>query len=148
MLSATVLLSFIIYSIHQKTGQNDVTNNNALLPATTSTSSDGQTTPQTPKTSNSSSQYKDGQYVGDLTDAFYGNVQVKAIISNGRISDVQFLQYPSDRGTSIRINSQAMPYLTSEAIASQNSQVDIVTGATQTSLAFIQSLASALSKAK
>lgn len=93
-------------------------------------------------------QYKDGQYIGSSADAFYGFVQVKAIISGGKITDVQFLSYPSDRQNSIQINSQAMPYLTQEAIAAQSANVNIVSGATDTSQAFIQSLASALTQAK
>ena len=92
--------------------------------------------------------YRDGSYTGSVADAFYGNVQVKAIIQGGKIADVQFLQYPSDRSTSREINAQAMPYLTQEAIQSQNSNVDIVSGATQTSKAFRVSLASALAQAK
>lgn len=91
--------------------------------------------------------YKDGQYTGDVADAYYGNVQVKVVVSNGKISDVQFLDYPHDRLTSQAINSQAMPYLKSEAIAAQSANVDIVSGATQTSEAFRQSLQSALTKA-
>jgi uncharacterized protein with FMN-binding domain len=92
--------------------------------------------------------YKDGVYTGNPADALYGNIQVKAIITNGRITDVQFLQYPSDRNTSVQINSQAMPFLKQEAILVQSAQVNIVTGATDTSQAFIQSLNSALLKAK
>lgn len=93
-------------------------------------------------------QYKNGQYIGSSADAFYGFVQVKAVISGGKIVDVQFLSYPSDRSTSRQINSQAMPYLTQEAIAAQSANVDIVSGATDTSQAFIQSLQSALNQAK
>lgn len=92
--------------------------------------------------------FKDGQFTGDVADAFYGNVQVKAVISGGRITDVQFLQYPNDRETSIMINSQAMPLLTQEAIRAQSAQVDGVSGATQTSRAFVESLQSALNQAK
>lgn len=95
-----------------------------------------------------SSGYKDGSYTGIVTDAFYGPVQVQAIISAGKITDVIFLQYPNDRRTSIEINSQAMPFLKQEAIAAQSSQVDIVSGATQTSRAFIESLKSALDQAR
>jgi uncharacterized protein with FMN-binding domain len=73
---------------------------------------------------------------------------VQAVISNGKIVDVQFLQYPNTHGTSIRINSQAMPYLTQEAIQSQSANVNIVSGATDTSIAFQQSLAVALTQAK
>ena len=91
--------------------------------------------------------YKDGTYTGDVTDAYYGNVQIQAVVSGGRIATVNFLQYPNDRDRSVRINSYAMPILQSEAIQTQKSQVDIVSGATDTSQAFIQSLQSALAKA-
>ena len=92
--------------------------------------------------------YADGQYTGSVADAYYGNIQVKVTVSGGKITDVVFLQYPSDRGTSVRINSQAMPYLKQEAIAAQSANVGIVSGATDSSLAFQQSLASALALAK
>jgi uncharacterized protein with FMN-binding domain len=93
-------------------------------------------------------QYKDGVYTGDIADAYYGNVQVQATIQNGKITDVQFLDYPQDRRTSIEINSQAMPYLKEEAIQAQSAQVDTVSGATQTSWAFRESLTSALDQAR
>lgn len=92
--------------------------------------------------------YKDGEYTGITADAYYGNVQVKAVIQGGRVTDVQFLDYPRDRRTSVLINSQTMPYLKTEAIRAQNAQVNIISGATLTSQAFIQSLHSALDKAR
>ena len=92
--------------------------------------------------------YKDGVYTGPVTDAFYGNVQVQATIQGGKITDVTFLDYPHDRGTSVYINSQATPYLKQEAIQAQSANVDVVSGATQTSLAFIKSLTAALAGAK
>jgi uncharacterized protein with FMN-binding domain len=95
-----------------------------------------------------SDQYRDGSYTGDATDAFYGIVQVRAIIQNNKISDVQFLQFPNDRQTSRQISARSMPRLTQEAIAIQSANVDIVSGATQTSEAFQTSLASALAQAK
>ncbi|MFN8494580.1 MAG: FMN-binding protein [Caldilineaceae bacterium] len=92
--------------------------------------------------------YKDGTYTGPETNAFYGTVQVEAIIQNGKITDVEFLDYPQDRRTSARINSWAVPALQSEAIQAQSASVDIVSGATLTSRAFIQSLQAALDAAK
>jgi uncharacterized protein with FMN-binding domain len=92
--------------------------------------------------------YKNGSYTGSVADAYYGNVQVIAIISGGKITDVQFLDHPQDRQTSIRINSRAMPYLISEAIAFQDSNVDTVSGASFTSTAFRESLSSALAQAR
>ena len=41
-----------------------------------------------------------------------------------------------------------MPYLQSEAIQAQSAQVDIISGATLTSEAYVRSLQSALVKAK
>jgi len=54
-------------------------------------------------------------------------------ISGGKITDVVFLQYPSDRRTSQMINSQAMPLLKEEAIQAQSVQVSGVSGASATS---------------
>ena len=92
--------------------------------------------------------YSDGSYTGTPLDAFYGTVQVKAVIQNGRIADVVFLQHPNMHENSVFINGQAMPILKQEAIQAQSAQVDGVSGATFTSAAFKESLASALVKAK
>ncbi len=88
--------------------------------------------------------YNDGDFTGNSVDAYYGNVQVKVSITNHLISDVQFLQYPNDRGTSIQVSNMSMPILKSEAIKAQSANVNIVSGATQTSQGFIESLKSAL----
>ena len=92
-------------------------------------------------------QYRNGTYTGVSANAYYGNVQVQVTVSNGKIADVTFLDYPQDRGTSRAINSYAMPQLTQEAIAAQSANVNGVSGASDTSAAFQQSLASALSQA-
>jgi uncharacterized protein with FMN-binding domain len=93
------------------------------------------------------SQYTDGTYTGSVADAYYGSVQVQVKIAAGKIADVQFLQYPSDRSTSRMINSQAMPLLTQEAIQAQSANVSGVSGASDTSAAFQQSLTAALTLA-
>lgn len=92
--------------------------------------------------------YADGSYTGNPADAYYGTVQVKVIVSGSKITDVKFLQYPSDRSTSRYINGQAMPLLTQETIQAQSANVSGVSGATATSGAFIESLTSALALAK
>ncbi len=92
--------------------------------------------------------YVDGSYTGFSADAYYGYIQVKAVIKGGKLYDVVFLDHPQDRGTSIRINNYAMPILRSEAIKAQNANVNLVSGATDSSLAFRQSLADALTQAK
>ncbi len=91
--------------------------------------------------------YKDGTYAGVSADAYYGTVQVAAVISGGRLADVRILDYPQDRGTSRMINQQAMPTLVQEALTAQSAHVDGVSGATDSSGAFRTSLASALAQA-
>lgn len=78
----------------------------------------------------------------------WGWVRVQAVIQNGKISDVRFLEYPNDRRTSVRINTTVISYLRSEAIQAQNANVDIISGATLTSEAFTESLQTALDTAR
>jgi uncharacterized protein with FMN-binding domain len=101
----------------------------------------------TPTTSTPAQTYKDGTYTGQSADAYYGNVQVQVVISGGKITDVRFLDYPHDAGTSRMINGQAMPLLKQEVITAQSGNVNGVSGASATSQAFYNSLQSALSQA-
>jgi uncharacterized protein with FMN-binding domain len=95
----------------------------------------------------STGQYKDGTYTGIVADAFYGKLQAVAVIQNGALTDITFPQYPTN-GHSGQVSNQALPVLKQEAIAAQSANVNVVSGATQTSDAFTQSLASALAQAK
>ena len=146
--AALIVALFILYSLiygHSNSAAIVPTDTTGSTRATSSTSV-GAGTPTT--TSTSGSLYKDGSYTGSVADAQWGYIQVKTIIQNGKITDVQFLQYPNERNRSVAINSYADPQLTSEAIQAQSANVDIVTGATDTSEAFVQSLSDALTQAK
>jgi uncharacterized protein with FMN-binding domain len=116
-------------------------------PAPGQTSATGAQAPQQP-TAVSGAQFKDGAYTGNSVNVFFGNVQVSAVISGGKLSAVHFLQYPNTHSVSVFINQQAMPYLKSEAIQAQSANVNIISGATLTSEGFQASLASALNQAK
>lgn len=160
LVSVFIIASFIGFSFYYRVrGQDDI----ALVPSKrlsfsptsipdtltpTPQNSTDQNVPSSTPTPIPSSGFKDGTFTGDAADAFYGNIQVQISMQNGKIADVLFLQYPNDRGTSIEINQAAMPILKSEAIQAQSANVDIVSGATDSSQAFIQSLQSALDKAK
>lgn len=137
-LSAFVLLSFALYTLVLR---HDDSSSQVVAPTNTSS------TTSTSTVTNATAKYKDGTYTGSVADAFYGNVQVQAIVKGGKVASVQFLQYPNDRPNSVEINQQAMPFLQQEAIKAQSAHVDVVSGATDTSQAFIQSLSVALSKA-
>ncbi len=153
-ISAFLITVFTFYVIFQRLSlsssapQETAVVNDNTSPASIQSGSSTPVSVVTPPPQQSNTGFKNGDYTGDTVDAYYGNVQVKVIISGGRITDVQFLQYPSDRRTSVMINTQAMPYLKQEAIAAQSANVDVVSGASATSQAFIQSLQSALAQAK
>lgn len=157
LLSFFVIISFAAYAVYQRVG------GSVVGPQAGPRAGVVPTTPRTPiavvakqkavvaktaTTPASVGKFKNGTYTGSVADAYYGNVQVQAIIQDGKLADVQFLNYPQDRNNSIRINTRAIPILTSEAIQAQSAQVDMVSGATATSGAFQQSLADALSQAQ
>jgi uncharacterized protein with FMN-binding domain len=77
----------------------------------------------------------------------FGDVQVRVVITNGHITDVQALQLPSDRAQSAYISQVAGPMLRSEALQAQSAHIDIISGATYTSESYAQSLESALQQA-
>lgn len=97
----------------------------------------------------SAGQYVDGNYLGDAvrTDR-WGNTQVIAVIENGMLVNVEIAQYPNSTNRSAQISWAAFPTLITEAIQNQNADdINIVTRATDTCVAFIQSLDSALDDA-
>lgn len=155
LLSSFVILAFLAYSFHQRNDEEakPIITPSSLINTPTPSAAPVQSATQNSQMpmqmqNNMMTGFKDGTYTGDVTDAFYGNMQVQAVIQNGKITDIKFLQYPNDRGTSIYLNSQSNPMLAQEAIQKQSANVDIISGATDSSHAFIQSLKSALDKAK
>ncbi len=104
-------------------------------------------TSQPPALTNGSG-YRDGTYTGPEIDIRWGYVKVQTIIQGGQITNVQVVEYPTERRTSARINSIAVPDLQQEAIQAQSANVYIITGATLTSEGFQMSLQAALSQAK
>jgi uncharacterized protein with FMN-binding domain len=149
----TIIGVFILYSfVYHASGSAAVVPGDSTAPASSSTGAPPVSTAGATSTSTASGSsgagYKDGTYTGSVADAQWGNVQVQVTIKGGKITNVQFLQYPNERDRSILINQYADPQLSSEAIQAQSANVDIVSGATDTSEAFMQSLSDALSQAK
>ncbi|MFA7278328.1 MAG: FMN-binding protein [Candidatus Gracilibacteria bacterium] len=106
------------------------------------------TPPNTSSPAKTTGQYKDGSYTGKVITTIYGDVQMRAVIKNGKLATIETLQAPHGADTSIEIANMALPVLKSEAITVQSAQVDAVSGATQTSKGFKGSLADALAQAK
>lgn len=140
-----VIVTFIMYSLHQRNEGSQA----AQKVPTNQTNTSQTTAPSSSATTPASSavSYKDGSYTGKSSDAFYGFVQVRATITSGKLTDITVLDYPQDRDTSIQINDSALPQLKQEAIQAQTAQVDGISGATDTSKAFTESLGDALAQA-
>ncbi|MEW1822582.1 FMN-binding protein [Arthrobacter sp. NPDC080031] len=90
---------------------------------------------------------KDGTFDGSQIQTRYGTVQVQAVISGGKITDVVPLQLTDVGSLSGEIDQQAVPMLKSEVLSSQSANVDTVGGATYTSQGYLNSLQAALDAA-
>jgi uncharacterized protein with FMN-binding domain len=82
--------------------------------------------------------------VGDAISFRFGSVQVQVTVANGRIVDVQTLQMPDEDRHSLAISREVEPMLRESALAAGDADIDIISGATYTSLAYAESLQSAL----
>jgi len=155
IIAGVLVVAFVAYLIFANRNQTPAaitpgtptTTPNTAGPTSLPTTTPPSGNPPSGNPSASTGQYKDGTYTGAVADAFYGNLQATVTIQGGAITDVTFPQAPSN-GHSGQVSAQALPLLRQEAIAAQSANVNIVSGATQTSDAFNQSLASALTQAK
>lgn len=84
---------------------------------------------------------------GSAVSTRYGPVQVQLTLDQGTITGAQVLQYPSGDPRSAQISSHALPTLVQETVDQQSAPVDMVSGATYTSMGYEQSLQSALDQA-
>jgi uncharacterized protein with FMN-binding domain len=108
LLSGAVIIVFGTYVILQR-GSDDGAQTTAMTRDTTAGTNTVQTNDIVPgannthgTTTNTTGQYTDGTYTGTSADAFYGRIQVQAVVSGGEITDIVFLDHPSDRGASKR----------------------------------------------
>ena len=98
--------------------------------------------------STNANSYKDGTYTSNVAETLYGNIEISIVITDGKISDVQYLQMPDkDDGRSRQLTEMAKPLLKAATLDRQSDQIDFVTGATSTSFGYQESLQSALDKA-
>jgi uncharacterized protein with FMN-binding domain len=105
---------------------------------------------QPPATPPNTPQFRDGTYTGSPANAYYGTVQVRVVVKNGQVASIDVLNYPSDRSTSRQINSYALPQLQREvvqAFQAQSARIRIISGATLTTEAYLNSVQSALKQA-
>ena len=118
-------------------GNGGGTPSNQQPPATTTAQAPAPTT-----ASSSSGGACTGKTVdGPSVNTRWGPVQVEAIVSStGRICDVDAIRSPDSHGRSVRINQQALPILHAQVMKAQSANINGVSGATITSVAYVRSL--------
>ena len=138
-------------SASSKTSANKpVTKQNAKSGASAnSTTNNAQSVPttSTPETTPPPRVAKDQTVTGATAQTRWGPVQVQIIVKDGKIIDAIGLQYPDGDRRSQMISEQALPWLIEETLTEQIADVQIIGGATYTSMGWRQSLASAMQKA-
>ncbi len=100
----------------------------------------------TSEASSSSSGGVSGTFTGSTATNQYGEVTVTVTLENGTITDVQAETTVYEQHSQ-RFVQLAAPTLREEVIAANSADVNIVSGATFTSQAYLTSLQSALDKA-
>ena len=90
---------------------------------------------------------EDGDYESDRVQFEWGDLRTRIVVTGGKITTVQIMTYPDHRSQSLYLIQLADPILTSEVIKTQQSKVDVVSSATNTSIAFQDSVAGAIIKA-
>lgn len=113
----------------------------------TSTSSENKNSSSSTQNSTSSGQYKDGTYTGSVASTKRGDFQVSVEVSGGKITNINMLTQPTE-GKSAEINKTAIPTYVQEAIDVQGTDIQLVSGASETYSGFKTSLQNALNQAK
>jgi uncharacterized protein with FMN-binding domain len=90
---------------------------------------------------------KSQKYKGPAVNTRWGNIQAIITVKNKKITGVAISSSP-DTARSSFIQSQALPTLRSETLQAQSANINEVSGATDVSAAYIQSLQSAIKSAR
>ena len=91
---------------------------------------------------------KSNKVVGPRVTNPYGAVQVVIELSGTRIADVRTLEMPDLEARSDQLSALAEPQLRDEAIREQGANLDTVSGATETSESYRESLRVAIERMK
>lgn len=145
--AATVTALVLLFSYHTSTSSTSTATAQVAGASATSSSTPGSTPAQEDETDSGSSASRTSTYAGDAVSTRFGNVQVQITVTDGKITAVTVLQIPNQDRHDVQINNRAVPILNAAAVAAQSADIDMVSGATVTSEAYIESLQSALDEA-
>jgi uncharacterized protein with FMN-binding domain len=84
---------------------------------------------------------------GPSASTRWGPVQVQLTVTDGTVTAVDVVDYPSGNGKDQQINARALPVLVQETLDAQSAEIDMVSGATVTSEGYLESLQGALDEA-
>ncbi len=87
--------------------------------------------------------YKDGAYTGVGNSAIGGDINVTVNIMDGKIATIEYTH-----NETATIGGVCLPILAEEAVARNSAEVDVISAATYTCVAFSQAVQQALDKAK
>ena len=114
---------------------------------TTGATTDGATDETTDGATAPPAQTQARTVAGPVVSTRWGAVQVEITVENGQLTDVAALQLPGGDQRSASISSRVEPTLRSQALSAQSAEIDGVSGATYTSVAYARSLQAALDSA-
>ncbi len=137
---STLTIVVLLFGYHTSTSS---------VPATDSVISSTRPSTDTPAASSSgASSSANKTYTGSSVDTRWGPIQVAITVAGSEITKVSVPVYPDGNRRDEEINSYALPILTSATIDAQSAQIDMVSGATVTSVGYLDSLQSALDEAR
>jgi uncharacterized protein with FMN-binding domain len=139
---STLTVLVLLFGYHTSTSSRNTASadSSAVAPVGSSTDA-GSSSGDSSSTSTSST------YTGDSASTRWGPVQVQLTVTDGTITDVQVIDYPTTNSKDRQINARALPELVQETVDAQSADIDMVSGATVTSEGYLESLQSALDQA-
>ena len=85
---------------------------------------------------------------GDVAVTPFSYMEVRVTLTGGELTRVETVELSGTGARTQAINARAEPILREEALRAGSADVDVVTGATYTSRSYLQSLQSAIDKAR
>lgn len=116
-------------------------------PAATTSPGPSTSAPATTTTAPPSAKTGTVTVTGSPAATRYGPVEVRLTVTNGKVTAVEAVEYPTASARDRSINARAIPVLNAEVTSAQSAKIDMVSGATYTSRGYITSLQSALDQA-
>ena len=145
---STVTVVVLMFGYHTSTNSTlSATSQPAFVGSSSTSGSTSSTTTSNGGSTGNSNSNTSSTVTGDVAQTRWGPVQVELTVQAGSVTEVRVLQYPTGNSTDEQINSYALPVLIQETLDSQSANIDMVSGATVTSVGYQQSLQSALDQA-